>query len=82
VDRGVIGTFLEEFLGQFLFGVHNPFKSSDLSRDSMETIILEKVRILSDFKFDELYSNLYFVFCFSVLKNTIICVDGRITKFL
>ncbi len=43
VDRGIIGTCLEEYLGQFLFGVHNPFKSTDLDRGTMEGSIMEKV---------------------------------------
>ncbi len=43
VDRTIIGACLQEYIGQFLFGVHNPFKSSDLSRPTMEAIIMEKV---------------------------------------
>ena len=35
--------YLDEYFGNFLFGVHNPYKCEEMTRDEMEPAILQRV---------------------------------------
>ena len=48
VDRGIISMYLDEYIGQFLFEQHNPFKSSFTTRYALEEIITEKTEELKN----------------------------------
>ena len=48
VDQGIISMYLDEYIGQFLFEEHNPFKSSFTSRDALEEVITEKTEELKN----------------------------------
>ena len=39
VDRSTISMYLDEYIGQFLFEQHNPFRSEQLSRKALEQVI-------------------------------------------
>ena len=45
VDRGVISMYLEEYFGNFLFGVNNPYRCQTVNREEIEKAILEKVTL-------------------------------------
>ena len=42
VDRSTISMYLDEYIGQFLFEQHNPFRSEQLSRKALEQVINSK----------------------------------------
>ena len=42
VDRSTISMYLDEYIGQFLFEQHNPFRSQQLSRKALEQVINSK----------------------------------------
>ena len=48
VDREVISMYLDEYIGQFLFEQHNPFKSSFVTRDALEEVITGKIEELKN----------------------------------
>ena len=48
VDRSVISMYLDDYIGQFLFEQHNPFKSTFTTRDALEEIITEKIEELKN----------------------------------
>ena len=48
VDREVISTYLDEYIGKFLFEQQNPFKSRFLTRDALEEVITEKIEDLKN----------------------------------
>ena len=48
VDRRVISMYLDEYIGQFLFEQHNPFRSAFTTRDALEEIILSKIEELKN----------------------------------
>ena len=45
-DRETIAMYLDEYIGQFLFEQHNPFRSAELSRKALETVITTKTEEL------------------------------------
>jgi hypothetical protein len=46
VDRTTISMYLDEYIGQFLFEQHNPFRSELLSRMALETVITARTEEL------------------------------------
>ena len=48
VDRTVISMYLDEYIGQFLFEQHNPFRSPFTTRDALEEIITIKIEELKN----------------------------------
>ena len=47
-DRAVISMYLDEYVGQFLFEQHNPFRSSFTTREALEEIITERTEELKN----------------------------------
>merc|ERR1719350_2781818 len=53
VDRSTVSMYLDEYIGQFLFEQHNPFRSEQLSRKALEQVInlkTEELRNLPEIK--------------------------------
>ena len=48
VDRTVISMYLDEYIGQFLFEQHNPFRCPFTTRDALEEIITLKIEELKN----------------------------------
>ena len=48
VDRSVISMYLDDYIGQFLFEQHNPFRSAFTTREALEEIITEKIEELKN----------------------------------
>ena len=48
VDREVISTYLDEYIGQFLFEQQNPFKSRFTTRDALEEVITQRIEELKN----------------------------------